>query len=73
MLWLLSGLQGFTSKLTDVMPVLIWVQTVCEGYQQTTKAAVSKERTNMFPTIIERREVSTHIQNNLEKLENLQD
>ena len=26
------------------MSVLIWVQTVCQGNQQTTKAAASKER-----------------------------
>ena len=25
------------------MSVLIWVQTVCKGYQQTTKLDVSKE------------------------------
>ena len=29
---------------TDILPVLIVVQTVCQGYQQTTKAAASKER-----------------------------
>ena len=28
------------------MSVLIWVQTVCKGYQQTTKVAVVKERVN---------------------------
>ena len=56
------------------MSVLLWLQTVCEGHQQTTKAAASKERIDLFPTIIkERREVSTHIQSNLEKRENLQD
>ena len=26
------------------MSVLIWVQTVCKGYQQTTYIAVSNER-----------------------------
>ena len=26
------------------MSVLIWIQTVCKGYQQTTKVADSKER-----------------------------
>ena len=26
---------------TDVLSVLIWVQTICKGYQQTTKVAVS--------------------------------
>ena len=28
------------------MSVLIWVQTVCKGYQQVTKVAASKERVN---------------------------
>ena len=28
------------------MSVLIWVQTVCKGYQRTTKVAPSKERIN---------------------------
>ena len=28
---------------TDIMSVLIWVQTVCKDYQQTTKVAVSKK------------------------------
>ena len=28
------------------MLVLIWVQTVCKGYQEMTKAAASKERVN---------------------------
>ena len=28
---------------TDIVSVLIWVQTVCKGYQQTTKVAVNKE------------------------------
>ena len=28
---------------TDNLSVLIWVQTVCKGYQQTTKVAASKE------------------------------
>ena len=28
------------------MSVLIWVQTVCRGYRQTTKVAASKERVN---------------------------
>ena len=28
---------------TDILSVLIWVQTVCNGYQQTTKVATSKE------------------------------
>ena len=29
---------------TDILSVLIWVQTVCKGYQQTTKVAASKGR-----------------------------
>ena len=29
------------------MSVLIWVQTVCKGYQQTTKFAASKERVKL--------------------------
>ena len=28
---------------TDVLSVLIWVQTICKGYQQTTKVAACKE------------------------------
>ena len=30
----------------DILSVLIWVQNVCKGYQQTTKVAASKERVN---------------------------
>ena len=33
---------------TDSLSVLIWVQTVCNGYQQTTKVATSKERVKTF-------------------------
>ena len=33
---------------TDILLVLIWVQTDCKGYQQTTKIAASKERVNLF-------------------------
>ena len=29
--------------MTDVPSVLIWVQTVCKGYQQMTKVAASKK------------------------------
>ena len=32
---------------TDVLSVLIWVQTVCNAYQQTTEVAASKERVNL--------------------------
>ena len=28
---------------TDVLSVLIWVQTVCKGYQQTTKVHLAKK------------------------------
>ena len=35
---------GWIQVRTDVLLVLIWVQTVCKGYQQTTKVAASKER-----------------------------
>ena len=31
---------------SDILLVLIWVQTVCKGYQQTTKNATSNERVN---------------------------
>ena len=31
---------------TNILLVLIWVQTVCKGYQQMTKGATSKERVN---------------------------
>ena len=30
--------------MTDILSVLLWVQTVCKGYQQQTKVAASKER-----------------------------
>ena len=33
---------------TDILSVLIWVQTVCKGYQQTTKVASSKERVKVL-------------------------
>ena len=31
---------------SDYLLVLIWVLTVCRGYQQATKLASSKERVN---------------------------
>ena len=31
------------------MLVLIWVQTVCRGYQQTKKVGASKERVDIRP------------------------
>ena len=30
----------------DVLLVMLWVQTVCKGYQQKTKVTASKERIN---------------------------
>ena len=32
---------------TDIVLVLIWVQTVFKGYQQMTKVATSKKRVNI--------------------------
>ena len=32
----------------DILSGLIWVQTICKGYQQMTKVATSKERVNLF-------------------------
>ena len=44
---LLYGLQMVWTKIrTDIMSVLIWVQSICKGYQQMTKVAASKERVN---------------------------
>ena len=37
---------------TDDLSVMIWVQTVCEGYQQITIIAASKERVNSDCRII---------------------
>ena len=40
----LSGCQSVWVQIrTDILSVLIWVQTVCNGYQQKTKALTSKE------------------------------
>ena len=37
--------NGLDQDQTDILSVLIWVQTVCKGYQQTSKVATySKER-----------------------------
>ena len=33
------------------MSGLIWVQTVCKGYQHTTKVAASRERVNVFDIV----------------------
>ena len=35
-----------------LLTVLIWVQTVCKGYQQMTKVGASRERVNMAKTCI---------------------
>ena len=34
----------WTQIRTDMLLVLIWVQTVCKGFQQTAKVTTSKER-----------------------------
>ena len=34
--------------MTDILSVLISVQAVCEGYQQTTRDAAIKERINTY-------------------------
>ena len=33
---------------TDVVSVLIWIQTVCKDYKQTAKVAACKERVNIL-------------------------
>ena len=35
----------------DILSARIWVQTVCKGYQQTTKVAASKELTGICKNI----------------------
>ena len=43
----LSGCQTVWIQIrTDALSVLIWVKTVCKGYQQTTKFVASKEKVN---------------------------
>ena len=32
---------------TDVLTVLNWAQTVCKGYKQTAKVAISKQKVNV--------------------------
>ena len=34
------------TESTNILSVLIWVQTVCKGYQQITKVTASKEQLN---------------------------
>ena len=36
---------------TDILSVLIWIQTVCKCYQQTTKVTARKKRVKKFYTI----------------------
>ena len=38
----------WTHIRTDILSVLIWVQTVSKDYQQITKVAASKEKVNLF-------------------------
>ena len=38
-----KSVKQFGSRSTDILSVMIWVQTVCKGYQQTTKFAASKK------------------------------
>ena len=41
----LSECQAVWNQImTNILFVLIWVQTVCIGYQQMTKVATSKEK-----------------------------
>ena len=37
-------LLDFGTYCISILSVLIWVQTVCKGYQQMTKVSTSKER-----------------------------
>ena len=39
---LLEGQMVWILIRTDILSVLIWVKTVCKGYQQTTKVMASK-------------------------------
>ena len=50
---ILSGTQSECHTVwiqirTDILPVRIWVQTVCKGYQQTTKVGTSKDLRDMM-------------------------
>ena len=40
---------------------LIWVRTVCKGYQQTTKVITSKERVKKLKSISEKNRVSNSL------------
>ena len=39
-----QSVNSLESDQVNILLVLIWVQTVCKGYQQMTKLAASKER-----------------------------
>ena len=42
-----SGCQTVWIQIRpDILLFLIWVQTICKGYQQTTKAATSRQTVN---------------------------
>ena len=41
--------SGTTKIRPDILSGLIWIQTVCKGYQQTTKVATSRERVRGIP------------------------
>ena len=32
--------------MTDILSVLLWVKTYCEGYQQVKKSALARKETN---------------------------
>ena len=49
----LSGtLSGCQMVCILVCPALVWVQTVCKGYQQTTKIVASKEGVMLIVLVI---------------------
>ena len=46
----LSECQAVWNQIrTDILSLLIWFQTICKGYHQTTKEVASKERVNPYP------------------------
>ena len=51
---------------TNILSVLVWVQTVCKGSQQTTKVAAGKERVKYSPAetweMVWRNELDCHSQ-----------
>ena len=44
-----EGQKFWIQTRTDVMSLLIWVQTVGKGYQLTTKVITSKVKVNTMP------------------------